>query len=136
MVLKDKGGLVKLYAMVNVEQYNIVATGATQEEAKAAYLDRLVAEGVLSPENGGSTPPADDSVTLTVTLDAITPVTAKGETVLYLRGKDADGSTLLFKASVAEQEALLFLSVGDTVTFTAAPTQATGVYSVISHEKQ
>lgn len=136
MVLKDQGGLVKLYAMVNVEQYNIVATGATQEEAKAAYLDRLVAEGVLSPENGGSTPPADDSVTLTVTLDAITPVTAKGETVLYLRGKDADGSTLLFKASVAEQEALLFLSVGDTVTFTAAPTQATGVYSVISHEKQ
>ena len=30
MVLKDSGGLVKLYAAVNVEQYNIVTTAATQ----------------------------------------------------------------------------------------------------------
>ncbi len=136
MVLKDQGGLVKLYAMVNVEQYNIVATGTTQEEAKAAYLERLVTEGVLSPESGGTTPPTDDSVSLTVTLDAITPVTAKGETLLYLRGEDEAGKTLLFKAAVAENEALLFLSVGDTVKFTALPTRAAGVYTILSHEKQ
>ena len=32
MVLKDKSGLVKLYACVNVNQYNIVATASTQEK--------------------------------------------------------------------------------------------------------
>ena len=132
MVLKDQGGLVKLYAMVNVEQYNIVATGTTQEEAKAAYLARLVTEGVLSPESD-PTPPRDDTVSLTVTLDAITPVTANGETTLYLRGKDENGSAYLLKASLAKHETLLFLAVGDTVTFTALPTETAGVYTIISH---
>jgi 2,4-dienoyl-CoA reductase-like NADH-dependent reductase (Old Yellow Enzyme family) len=97
-------------------------------------IGRLVTEGVLSPEDNA--PPADDSLTLTVTLDAITPVTSGGETALYLRGVDANGDTLLFKASVAENETVLFLSVGDTVTFTAVATDTAGIYTVIAHEKQ
>lgn len=30
MVLKDNGGLVKMYALVDVEKYNIVATGTAE----------------------------------------------------------------------------------------------------------
>ncbi len=37
MVMKDASGLVKLYATVNVEQYNIVATASTQEECINKY---------------------------------------------------------------------------------------------------
>ena len=51
MVLKDAGGLVKLYALVNVEKYSIVATGETQKEAMQAYKQLLVQEGILSPDS-------------------------------------------------------------------------------------
>ena len=129
MVLKDSGGLVKLYAMVNVEQYNVVATGTTQDEAKANYLARLTTEGILAPE-AKPEPPAPD--TLTLTLDAITPVTTGGETLLYLRGKTAAGETVLVKAHVAADERVLFLSVGDTVDVSVYPTETTGVYTLVS----
>ena len=134
MVLKDAGGLVKLYAMVNVEQYNLVATGETQEAAKRAYVALLTAEGVLNEE---LPPPAPDvaTETLTITLDAITPVTANGETVLYLRGVTADGTTVLLKRPAAEDERLLFLKAGDGITVTATLTDTEGVYTLLTWQR-
>ena len=37
MALKGEDGLVKMYAMVNVQQYNIVATGGTVADCEANY---------------------------------------------------------------------------------------------------
>ncbi len=51
MVMKDASGLVKLYATVNVEQYNIVATASTQEECIDKYRQLLGSEG-LAEESG------------------------------------------------------------------------------------
>ena len=131
MVLKDSGGLVKLYAMVNVEQYSIVATGATQEDAKRAYLEKLVTEGVLAPEEM-PLPPAAEQVTLTLTVDAITPVVMGGESYLYLRGSLADGTECLVRAKIADNEAVLFLDEGDSLTVTAEKTAAEGIYALLS----
>ncbi len=131
MVLKDSGGLVKLYAMVNVEQYGIVATGATQEDAKRAYLEKLVTEGVLAPEEM-PLPPAAEQVTLTLTVDAITPVVMGGESYLYLRGSLADGTECLVRAKIADNEAVLFLDEGDSLTVTAEKTAAEGIYALLS----
>ena len=36
--LKDDAGLVKMFAMINIEQYQSVATGSTVEECQEAYL--------------------------------------------------------------------------------------------------
>ena len=134
MVLKDSGGLVKLYAMVNVEQYSIVATGKTQDEAKRAYLEKLATEGVLSPEDE-PTPPAADTLSLTLTLDALTPVVSGGESYLYLRGKDASGGIYLLKTVIANNEKVLLLSVGDTLTVTVEKTETEGVYTLLSFTK-
>lgn len=41
MALKDNAGLVKMYAMVNVRQYNIVATGSTVSECERNYYALL-----------------------------------------------------------------------------------------------
>lgn len=41
MALKDYAGLVKMYAMVNVQQYQIVATGASVEECQSNYYKLL-----------------------------------------------------------------------------------------------
>ena len=134
MVLKDAGGLVKLYALVNVEQYNIVATGATQEDAKNAYLEKLVTEGVLSPEDV-VTPEDPDGATaeeFVLTVDAITPVVTAGESWLYLRGVTDAGKTVLVKSKIAENESVLLLSVGDAVSVKATPTENESVYTLIS----
>jgi len=45
MVLKDKSNLVKMYAMVNIEKYSIVATGTTQKEVMDNYTKLVLAEG-------------------------------------------------------------------------------------------
>ncbi len=131
MVLKDQGGLVKLYAMVNVEQYNIVATGTTQEEAKAAYLARLVTEGVLSPEDEIH-PPAENTETKTLAVERITPVTTAGETYLYMTCLSTANEKLLLRVKISDNETVLFLTEGDSVTFTLAKTETEGVYDIVS----
>ena len=42
MALKDAAGLVKMYAMVNVSQYQIVATGVTVAECETNYRQMLL----------------------------------------------------------------------------------------------
>lgn len=46
MVLKDKGNLVKQYALVDVKKYSIVATGLTQKDTLATYRKLLRENGV------------------------------------------------------------------------------------------
>ncbi|WP_455137979.1 Tat pathway signal sequence [Thermophilibacter sp.] len=48
--LKDDAGLVKMFAMINIEQYQSVATGSTVEECQESYLALLAADGLLSDE--------------------------------------------------------------------------------------
>ena len=45
MTLKDKKGLVKLYAMVNVEDYSIVGTGESITAAESNYIKNLKNRG-------------------------------------------------------------------------------------------
>lgn len=51
MVLKDASGLVKLYAAVNVEQYNIVTTASSQTECLNRYKQLL---GIESGDASGT----------------------------------------------------------------------------------
>ncbi|MEG1165530.1 MAG: CvpA family protein, partial [Oscillospiraceae bacterium] len=51
MALKDTGGLVKMYAMVNVQQYQLVASGTTVAECERNYNEMLAGSN-LAPESG------------------------------------------------------------------------------------
>ena len=51
LALKDQAGLVKKYAMVNVQKYQLVAIGDTIKECEANYYDLLLENGVISEEN-------------------------------------------------------------------------------------
>lgn len=48
MSLKDNAGLVKMYAFVDVEQYQLVGTGGTVAEARASYVKALSGDGAVS----------------------------------------------------------------------------------------
>jgi len=118
MVLKDAGGLVKLYALVNVEQYGIVATGDTQAKAMQAYKELLVENGVL---DGTEDMPEDNlEVTVNGAISDIKTAIVEGNTIFYITLGDKG----VFRASVEyvngnyKNESLVFMSVGDNVTVT------------------
>lgn len=106
MVLKNDAGIVQLYALVNVEQYAIVATGATQTEAKKAYVEKLREEGAIS-----DIPPTVDPAlpTATVTVEDLRIVTTGGESVIYVTATDG----YLYKQSISSDESLMLIKVGD-----------------------
>ena len=52
MALKDASELVKMYAMVNVNQYQIVATGATVADCEANYRQMLLKNNLISDDQG------------------------------------------------------------------------------------
>ena len=122
MVLKDNGGLVKLYALVNVENYSIVATGTTQTEAKEAYVKLLIEEGIideteLSPEE--ITPPVvENTEKADIAVSDIRMVTLNGESVMYI----TDENGVLYKKTVSEDETLLLIKTGDKLSIEYADT--------------
>ena len=52
MALKDDAGLVKKYAMVNVQKYQWVAIGDTIEECEKDYKELLSTNGIVSQSQG------------------------------------------------------------------------------------
>ena len=48
MALKDEGGLVKKYAMVNIEKYQIVATGDSVAECEKNYRKLMNENGIAA----------------------------------------------------------------------------------------
>ncbi len=110
MVLKDNGGIVRLYALVNVENYTIVATGSTQQEAKEKYIQLLVEKGIVAPEQP-TTPPAENTFEDTVTVKDVRIATVNGEGVIYITSTEGD----LYKRVIAEDETMMLISGGDKI---------------------
>ena len=129
MALKDAAGLVKMYAMVNVSQYQIVATGSTVADCERNYRQMLL-NGDLIDADSGTLP--EEQLALTEarrgTVSEIRSAVMDGNTVYYLR---MDGQWYSGKA--ADNPALILLNVGDTVTvrcYAAAGGIANPIYSL------
>lgn len=129
MVLTDNGGLVKMYAMVNVEQYNLVVTAETQEEVFAKYRKLLAKDG-----NTGGTA-SDTAEKENVIREAAFQVAdmeyiiVEGETYVYI--KDESGN--VYKQKFSEDEALIKISVGDTISVQYEEMES-GIHRIITAE--
>ncbi len=110
MVLKDNGGLVKLYALVNVEKYSIVATGETQTTAKEEYLRLLAQNGIVNEEE--NTPPTEAVQSADIEVNEMRTVSINGNSIVYITA--ADGT--LYKQSVADDESIMLIAKGDKIT--------------------
>ena len=127
MVLKDNGGLVKLYALVNVEKYSIVATGTTQEAAKEAYLELLVREGLISESDiPGTDDPAAETETASVTVTDVRLAVMDGETIVYVTADDG----CVYRGRLSADESLILLSAGQSVTFTYTATDHPAIRAI------
>ncbi len=118
MALKDAAGLVKMYAMVNVSQYQIVATGATVAECESNYRQMLFNNGIIDKEDTDVKP---GDMTLTEVTGIVTEIRSavmNGNTCYYIR-LDSDDSW--FSGSAAEVPSLVLLNEGDQVRINYIP---------------
>lgn len=107
MVMKDNAGLVKMYAMVNVEKYNIVATGNTQREVLNNYRKLMVENGIATGEDIIN----DQLLEKEITVKDIKYINMDGETYVYITA--GDGS--VYKQSFNDNEALIFIQPEDLI---------------------
>ncbi len=124
MVLKDDGGLVKMYAMVNVEQYNIVATASTQGEVFANYKKLLKTEGgSIVPDNGTA------NSTAIIKVAGIQFINTEDGTVVYIKDENHN----VYKQKFADNEQLIKITEGDTIKVTYEPSED-GINYLSSYE--
>ena len=103
---KDNEGLVKRYAYVNVEDYRLVTTAETKEQALMEYK-RLIGD------NDGTPLEAYE-------IAEIVPVALNGNTTYYIRLKGTDGvaagfENFVFRAELTLNPSLPFLKAGDKI---------------------
>ena len=110
MALKDAAGLVKMYAMVNVSQYQIVATGNTVAECESNYRVMLARNNLISQED--TEVQSSDQQEITGVIAEIRSAVIEGNTWYYLRLEQGD---VYYAVSSADQRSAALLSVGDTV---------------------
>ena len=127
MALKDAAGLVKMYAMVNVSQYQIVATGATVADCESNYRLMLARNGLIDQGDADITPSGQGQVTGTIA--EIRSAVVDGNTWYYLRLQEG---TVYYAISAADDKNAVILSVGDsvTITFTEGDERILSAYSV------
>lgn len=113
--LKDAAGLVKMYAFVDVNQYQIVGTGNSVEAAQSDYISKLKNENVsdnIKPETAQGI------------VDKITSAVIDGNTIYYIKLENNDK---IYTAKVTISDRLPFLEKGESVTLTLSGTTVTKI---------
>ncbi|MBE6597011.1 MAG: hypothetical protein E7641_04995 [Ruminococcaceae bacterium] len=126
MVLKDSGGIVKLCALVNVENYSIVATGANQTEAKEEYLKLLKRNGVV--EEIPETPTTEETKKVSITVTEVREMTLDGTTVLYI----TDENGVMYKQKISADESIVLIRVGDKIDVVYTDTEIEKIKQAMS----
>ena len=111
MALKDASELVKMYAMVNVSQYQIVATGSTVADCESNYR-RMLRQNHLITEDQTDIG-AGTTETLTGTLAEIRSTVVGGSSLYFLRFAGEENFTVYVSAEKVSWAVLL--NVGDRV---------------------
>ena len=132
MALKDAAGLVKMYAMVNVSQYQIVATGGTVAECQSNYRQMLSNNHLIDQGSGEETSSLRGETAGVVA--EIRSAVVNGNTVFFLRLEEKPG--LFFQISAAEDATVALLNVGDRVTVTHMPEGLSSSYVIPAYAVQ
>ena len=108
IALKDDAGLVKMYAMVNVQKYQIVATGDTVSECETEYTSLMYENGIKEVEED-----TREIQTVTGPITRIAQAVVEGNSHYYFM---IEGSDEIFDVSVVDYIDAIRFDVGDKVT--------------------
>lgn len=113
MALKDSASLVKCYAMVNVQQYQVVATGATVQECEREYISLLGdSSAATEPSAAPGVPTEDGGPYVTGQIEDIRMTVVDGTSLYYIR---LIGSDIYYIVSSADSVVAAVADPGDTV---------------------
>ena len=115
MALKDNAGLVKKYAMIDIQRYQNVAVGDTLEETEKSYKKLLRANGVSTDDDSGKATKTDGTATGTISL--ISPVVLDGNSHYYVM---LNGDGTLYDCPVANVVDIVRYKEGDSVALTVS----------------
>jgi len=119
--LKDDAGLVKMYAYVDMERYQVVGIGATVDKAREAYFEALEGENIeLDPEV------QEELKTIhSGSVAAVSSAVIDGNTNYYIM---LEGNEKIFVLPASLSEKLPFLKTGDTIEIT----EVSGDYKAVN----
>lgn len=121
MSLKDASSLVKGYAMINVGQYSIGATGTTLTACIDNYVKELAKNNIKvnvdTDEIVDSTTSDDagEKITATGTVTEIRTAVIDGNSVYYIK---LDSSDSYYSVKAADAENVVLVNKGDSITVT------------------
>ena len=105
MSLKDGAGLVKMYAFVDVNQYQIVGTGNTVDQAREDYISKLKTENV-------SDVPAGETTTINGVIEKINSAVMDGNTIYFIK---LQGDEQIYSLPISLSDNLVFAEIGQSV---------------------
>ena len=111
MSLKDGEGLVKKFAMVNIQSYQIVAIGDTVAQCQTNYINLLATNGI----DVSSSQEVVAGTQKTGTIASITSVVRDGNTHFYLT---LEGSNEIYDFSILTLPEIILYHTGDALSFT------------------
>ena len=129
MSLKDDANLVKCYAMVNVQNYQVVAIGDKISECTENYVKLLAQRNINikvdidkikddtdNISNTDSNKPAEDeTASVKGVVEEIRTAVMGGESYYFIK---LEGKKPYFKVAASQHEAVVILNVGDSAAFT------------------
>lgn len=108
LVLKDGAGLVKKYAMVNVQKYQVVAVGDTVSECQKQYITLMKENGINNEID------MEHLKTTTGIIQTMAQAVVDGNSHYYIV---LEGSDEIFDVSVADNLKIVRYKEGDKITF-------------------
>ena len=140
MALKDGAGLVKKYAMVNVQKYQTVAIGDTVAECEKNYEKLLADHGIAS---GADT---ESDISMTGTIEKMAQAVIEGNSHFYitLGGEGAAVTGLeagqteqkfIFDIPVTEYPEIVGYDIGDTLTVHFIPGEPISIVTALGDKK-
>ena len=143
MSLKDSDSLVRRYAMVNVQNYQVVSIGTTIAECTKDYVDTLKQNNIKIDvdideiENATNNNQEDDKPEVTLVtekgvIDDIRTAVIGGDSVYYI---SLENSSDYFSIKASDEEGVVILNVGDTVTVSFEKKSASGITAAESISK-
>ena len=116
MALKDDAGLVKMYAMIDIERYQNVAVGDTLAATEKNY-ENLLRQNGISTSGSGNNASVSDGVA-NGTIAEISPVVIDGNSHYYVI---LDGDPNIYDCPISSVVDIVRYSVGDRVILNFTP---------------
>lgn len=131
MSLKDDSDIVKMYAMVNVEQYQVVGTGSKISECTENYIKELKLNGIdididitdIDDHQSGDTPDAPvQTVKIEGVIEDIRTAVIDANSYYYIK---LEGVKAYYSLKAGENETVIILNKGDKVCIEAETDEGT-----------